>query len=100
MATIDDDLIDNLREGLAQHVKHGETALLLSAAQEIVDRTNPGLTFDQARTAGRVQDRDGDVWLLGGDDRWRLTGTGEYGFSLDAEKLIELYGPLREVRDE
>lgn len=99
MATIDDDLIDNLREALEHHTSLGDLRPLLSAAQEIVDRTNPGLTFDQARTAGRVQDRDDDIWTRIPDGEWRVAGGVEnYGLSLG--DLIKLYGPLREVRDE
>lgn len=95
MATIDDALIDNLREGLAQHVKHGETFLLLSAAQGIVDQLGRILTVEEAEAAGRVQDNEGDIWTRG-PQGWTTGGGPPFPLS----EIVEQWGPLREVRDE
>lgn len=94
MAEIDDALIDNLREALAAHAKHGEIALLLSAAQEIAAELGPVITAAQAREAGRCRDRDGDVWTPDGIEAW--APAGESGV-WPLEFVEATWGPLREV---
>lgn len=95
MAEIDDELIDNLREGIAAHMRHGETAPLLSAALEITGELGPVITAAQARKAGRCRDRDGDVWTPGQDGLWYCETEG---YTLEA--IQTGWGPLREVRDD